>query len=353
MFYTIGLTEVPFELEANQIIYIQGHDEEGVESLIMKNYHTIKYYFERQGFDFCYIPYLKRELDRYEILHYNVPYAKSSTMSMFGDDNFVLNYMVNRRRRHEIPPSLLFYIPNYKDDTIPDAVNYLRGITINKSSFDGDNGLEKVLQDIIIDIEEKRIPIMRRCNVSESMSVAEDLPIEADDDFDFESKLLMREIEERIEKLKQKGVKWSVIKRMVSNYKEELSPLVITRDYKIVLPKYHIEIQMTPLPKAVYLLFLKHPEGIMFSYLPDFREELLEIYKKLKGPFYNESEARKSIWAVTDPLNNSINEKCSRIREAFVSQFDEHLAKNYFVDGERGEPKKITLPKDLVEWKGR
>ena len=237
MYYTLGLTEVPFELEANQIIYIQGRDEEGVESLIMKNYHTIKYNFERQGYDFCYIPYLKRELDRYEILHYNVPYAKSSTMSLFGDDNFVLNYMVNRERRGEIPPSLLFYIPNYKDDTIPDAVNYLRGITINKSSFDGDNGLDKVLQDIIIDIEEKRIPIIHRSDVSESMSLAEDHPIEADDDFDIESKLLMREIEERIEKLKQKGVKWSVIKRMVSNYKEELSPLVITRNYKIGLPK--------------------------------------------------------------------------------------------------------------------
>ena len=350
MYYTLGLTEVPFELEANQIIYIQGRDEEGVESLIMKNYHTIKYNFERQGYDFCYIPYLKRELDRYEILHYNVPYAKSSTMSLFGDDNFVLNYMVNRERRGEIPPSLLFYIPNYKDDTIPDAVNYLRGITINKSSFDGDNGLDKVLQDIIIDIEEKRIPIIHRSDVSESMSLAEDHPIEADDDFDIESKLLMREIEERIEKLKQKGVKWSVIKRMVSNYKEELSPLVITRNYKIGLPKYHIEVQMTPLPKAVFLLFLKHPEGIKFSYLPDFRDELLEIYKKVKGPFYNESSARQSIWAVTDPLNNSINEKCSRIREAFVSQFDDHLARFYYVDGKWGEAKKISLPRNMVIW---
>lgn len=350
MYYTLGLTEVPFELEANQIIYIQGRDEEGVESLIMKNYHTIKYNFERQGYDFCYIPYLKRELDRYEILHYNVPYAKSSTMSLFGDDNFVLNYMVNRERRGEIPPSLLFYIPNYKDDTIPDAVNYLRGITINKSSFDGDNGLDKVLQDIIIDIEEKRIPIIHRSDVSESMSLAEDHSIEADDDFDIESKLLMREIEERIEKLKQKGVKWSVIKRMVSNYKEELSPLVITRNYKIVLPKYHIEVQMTPLPKAVFLLFLKHPEGIKFSYLPDFRDELLEIYKKVKGPFYNESSARQSIWAVTDPLNNSINEKCSRIREAFVSQFDDHLARYYYVDGKWGEAKKISLPRNMLIW---
>ena len=88
----------------------------------------------------------------------------------------------------------------------------------------------------------------------------------------------------------------------------------------------------------------------MFSYLPDFREELLEIYKKLKGPSYNEAEARKSVWDVTDPLSNSINEKCSRIREAFVSQFDENWARYYYVDGKRGEPKKILLPRELVKW---
>ena len=107
---------------------------------------------------------------------------------------------------------------------------------------------------------------------------------------------------------------------------------------------------MTPLPKAVFLLFLKHPEGIMFSYLPDFREELMEIYRKLKGPFLNEASARQSIEDVTNPLSNSINEKCSRIREAFVSQFDDHLARFYYIDGQRGEPKKIALPRTLVKW---
>lgn len=52
----------------------------------------------------------------------------------------------------------------------------------------------------------------------------------------------------------------------------------------------------------------------------------------------------QSIEDVTNPLLNSINEKCARIRSAFVKEFDESLAKNYFVTGERGEAKKITLP---------
>ena len=101
--------------------------------------------------------------------------------------------------------------------------------------------------------------------------------------------------------------------------------------------------------KAVYLLFLKHPEGILFKGLTDYREELLDIYKKLK-PMGLNKRTIQSIEDVTNPLLNSINEKCARIRSAFVKEFDESLAKNYYVTGERGEAKRITLPRDLVIW---
>lgn len=52
----------------------------------------------------------------------------------------------------------------------------------------------------------------------------------------------------------------------------------------------------------------------------------------------------------TNDTLNSINEKCARIRSAFVKEFKEGLAKNYFVTGKRGEIKKISLPRDLVVW---
>jgi hypothetical protein len=161
---------------------------------------------------------------------------------------------------------------------------------------------------------------------------------------------LLEEVKERIAKLRQRGISQYILEQLI-HPDDRLSRLVITKDYRIILPDYNnMEIKMEPLAKAVYLLFLKHPEGIMFSHLPDYREELMEIYKKVKGPFYNEELARRSIEDVTYPLSNSINEKCSRIREAFVSQFDEHLARYYYVDGKRAEPKKIALPRNLVKW---
>ena len=56
---------------------------------------------------------------------------------------------------------------------------------------------------------------------------------------------------------------------------------------------------------------------------------------------------------VTDPMKNSINENTSRIKKAFVEQFDENLAKNYFIVGEKGEAKKVTLPPHLITWEQR
>ena len=117
-----------------------------------------------------------------------------------------------------------------------------------------------------------------------------------------------------------------------------------------MLPEYNdIEVKMEPLVKAVYILFLRHPEGIVFKVLTDYRKELLEIYKKLK-PLGLNKRTIQSIEDVTNPLLNSINEKCARLRSPFIKEFDEGLAKNYFVTGERGEAKKITLPRDLLTW---
>ena len=106
---------------------------------------------------------------------------------------------------------------------------------------------------------------------------------------------------------------------------------------------------MEPLIKAVYLLFLNHPEGILFKCLPDYREELAIIYGKLR-PWGLSNRALRSIEDVTNPLLNSINEKCARIRKTFLDILDEHVAEQYYIQGERGEAKKITLPRDLVIW---
>ena len=129
----------------------------------------------------------------------------------------------------------------------------------------------------------------------------------------------------------------------------KLSKLRIAKDGTIILADYQKEIKMEPIVKAVYLLFLNHPEGIAFKCLPDYRKELTDLYQRIK-PFGLNERAIRSIEDVTNPLLNSINEKCSRIRAAFMPEVDSTLLEQYIITGKSGEEKKILLSRDLVTW---
>ena len=159
---------------------------------------------------------------------------------------------------------------------------------------------------------------------------------------------LVEEVKEKVQKLKELGMTDKEIASLLHT-EQPLLKLTVSKNYRLFLGENRVEVHMEPLVKAVYLLFLKHPEGIIFKDLPDYRKELTWIYSEVR-PWGLTERAIQSIEDVTNPLLNSINEKCARIRSAFVKEFDEGLAKNYFVTGERGEAKKIALPRDLVIW---
>ena len=159
---------------------------------------------------------------------------------------------------------------------------------------------------------------------------------------------LLEEVKEKMTILKNCGMTEEEIISQLFCCKP-LPKLVISRNYRMFLGDERKEVHLEPLVKAVYLLFLKHPEGIVFKDLPDYREELAEIYNKLR-PMGLSDRALQSIEDVTNPLLNSINEKCARIRGAFLGEFDEDMAKYYYIEGKRGEAKKISLPRDLVVW---
>ena len=159
---------------------------------------------------------------------------------------------------------------------------------------------------------------------------------------------LVKEVKERVQKLKEYGMNEQEITSLIHTNQTVLT-LTISKNYRFFLGENRVEVHMEPLVKAVYLLFLSHPEGIAFKDLPNYRKELTKIYSEVR-PWGLSERALQSIEDVTNPLLNSINEKCARIRSAFVKEFDESLAKNYIVTGERGEAKKISLPRDLVVW---
>ena len=142
--------------------------------------------------------------------------------------------------------------------------------------------------------------------------------------------------------------------------KGRLSRLHITADYRFLLVDYgNREIDLQPVHKAVYLLFLAHPEGIEFKRLEDYREELTDYYRKT-APNLELRKIEESIGHLVNPLDNAINEKCSRIKKVLLEMMDEYTASYYMISSHTQRRiagssrvwyerlKIITLPRHLV-----
>ena len=160
--------------------------------------------------------------------------------------------------------------------------------------------------------------------------------------------LLVKEVKERVQKLKEYGMNEQEITSLIHT-DQPIQTLTISKNYRFFLGDNRIEVHMEPLVKAIYLLFLSHPEGIVFKDLPNYREELIKIYSEVRPWGLNE-RALQSIEDVTNPLLNSINEKCARIRKAFVNALDSKGAEPYIIKGVRGGIKKIDLPREHINW---
>ena len=110
-----------------------------------------------------------------------------------------------------------------------------------------------------------------------------------------------------------------VVERLrIEAARAKLSRLVITKDFRFILSGYNKEVTLTPVHKALYILFLNHAEGIEFKDMADHHEELRLIYKRI-SPSTDPAKIDETINRLTDPTDNAINEKCSRIKAAFAS----------------------------------
>lgn len=342
------------KLSPNELIYVASEEDKALSELFETKPEIMEGWAKMIGFHIIYLPLLVRKLKDKRVLQYRAPYLSDAELKdvAIGND-FMLQYIDNLADRKKIKQGLVrtedihrgidgkdrvtnrFYpLSSISGETIADQLERIGNqISVERSRK------KQYLGNLILNYDE------RENNDSEppsELGFSSQIEVESTDD-------LMDEVRERIAKLRQRGIAEYILEQLI-HPDNRLSRMVITKDWRILLPDYNgMEIKMEPLVKAVYLLFLRHPEGIVFKHLPDYRQELTNIYSNLR-PFGLSDKAIQSIDDVTNPLLNSINEKCARIRGAFVGLFDNYMAKSYYVDGLRGEAKKISLPRNLVSW---
>lgn len=135
----------------------------------------------------------------------------------------------------------------------------------------------------------------------------------------------------------------------ITHFKElQLSPLHIDDDYSITLPLYpQIKIELAPLPKALYILLLLHPEGFILKNITDYSNELRSIYCIVSGR-RNPSVINKMLGSLTDPTTNPLHKNLSIIRHAFLSKLRFDIAQQYIPTQGRHSLHRIPLEREKI-----
>ena len=345
-------------LSSKELVYVATEEDKALTELFETRPEVLEGWGQMIGFQIVYLPLLIKKLQDRRVLQYRAPYLSDAALTdvRIGND-FLLQYLEDPSDRQKIKQGFIrtedihrgndgkdkatnrFYpLSSASGESIADQLHRI-GKQISQERGRHDRYLENKPSkaDEWDDVDDWEGP-----SKPTELGFHSQTNEESVDD-------LLDEVRERIKKLRQRGIAEYILEQLI-HPDNRLSRMVITKDWRIILPDYsNMEIKMEPLVKAVYFLFLRHPEGITFKHLPDYRMELTRIYDQLK-PLGLSDKAIQSIGDVTNPLLNSINEKCARIRGAFLSQFDDYMARSYYVDGLRGEAKKIALPRDLVVW---
>jgi len=137
---------------------------------------------------------------------------------------------------------------------------------------------------------------------------------------------------------------------LLLGYTVRLSRLRIMRSGRLFLTDYDgVEVKMPNIAKALYFLYLRHPEGLRYKDVADHREELLQLYGGISGRDDPE-EIGRSIDLLADPFGNALNVNASRIKAAFRNVVSDRIARFYYLEGAAGEVKKVPLDRDLVIW---
>lgn len=137
--------------------------------------------------------------------------------------------------------------------------------------------------------------------------------------------------------------------KIVIGNKDNLSPIVVNNDLKIVLPSYNeVEVKMPAMCRAIYILFLKNHEGIALRDIANYRHDIENIYSMVM-PGRKEKRARQAIDNLLDPMSNTLNEYISKIKRCLKSCIlNEELLNHYCITGRRGEPYRIDIDHSLI-----
>lgn len=133
---------------------------------------------------------------------------------------------------------------------------------------------------------------------------------------------------------------------------EKASPVKLYID-----KKYHVHmgspdgpvLPLRPLVKTLFILFLRHPEGIVLKQRDKYRKEMEEIYAVI-SPNTALEDIQSRIGRLVDLQDNSFSEKASVLNARLDQLLPAAVSQEYKIQGYIGQPRRIPLNPLMVNW---
>jgi hypothetical protein len=363
------------DIPHNYVIYFEKEQNISFNLYIRNNFDLIEDQFATLGLKFIYLPFLTQSIAEINtVLEYYLP----SLSYIQVQDKLLSDYkekIIGQMTKHtssEIRSIIL------KEEFVPDSMDYSEVLALVNYQGCANSGL-LCFDPMTCVIGESDIFIKSEQNKEYSFYFNDVIAYlkqlrEEEEDFDYmpfcplpvvdyteqldeSAKEVISSIEAKLSELKDSGqllflipiLKNLLEKQSQSINLNSISRLEVNYHNRILLPYFKKEVELSYLTKAVYFLFLKHPEGINLKELGNYQKELLSIYTSVS----NQLDYDKMVKSVEDVVNletKAIYTHLSRIKSAYYKIMDESFAKYYIVSGNGEEDRKVLFDTTSIVW---
>lgn len=373
LFGNLGLGD-KFTIPDNYVIYFEKEQNKELSLYIRRNYQMLKSKFAASDLNFIYFPLISssstniQELISYyfpQLNYYLLPekviehFNEKMLSQIFNNFQDEINFISDKNEYVpvQIKSEELLNLLDFKSNIYSGLLffKYDKGVIgvsdyfYSNSNHDYELFFDEAIKHIVTD---NWADYSLGDNMLSSFLPAIDYTEQLDDD----AKEVVQELENKLSELKDSGQLLfliPVLKELLNKQSQKfdfnsISKMEIDYQHKIQLPFFKKEVEMSHLTKAIYFLFLNHPEGINLKELGNYKKELLTLYKSVSNQLDYDKMA-KSIDDVINLETKAIYTHLSRIKSAFYKIMDASFAKYYIVSGS-GEEERVVLfnTKDII-----
>lgn len=319
------------------VVYVESGTHPKLHEVLERQHESLCQRLERQGWSFFYLPRVMGDLGRKQptfkqMLTYLEPMLSEEQLQLITHDlktfsssdlskELFLNYL-NTRGFHIEQPAFLFKIDSLKPDRHQDF--------------------------LMLDIADDPLKTMETFLFLNEHVMEIKPSVSEKDHQKYLGLLTMPREAHGPDAFQYTGFHKIIIDTLLKYHSEQgISRLRVSSDgHLFLVDRNNAEIKIHTLGRALYILYLRHEEGIALTELADYRDELMELYAMISD-YGDEHRLRQTVDNLVNYIGNTMNPLFSRIKKSFTALLGEQ-AKDYLIEGPVGEKKKIQLDRKLV-----